>query len=120
MYVLTHDLHPHSFEMQLTQVKDRLEMAKASSIRNSYHPNTNANAQSNNTGGSNPFSFGGAGSRIAKPLRGGGGDGGGGGGGGGPGLRVLSSLQGGDSPGGSGSGGGGKRGSWFFGRRTED
>ncbi|KAI4100893.1 MAG: hypothetical protein L6R37_005208 [Teloschistes peruensis] len=110
----------HRFEMQLTQVKDRLEMAKASSIRNSYHPNTNANAQSNNTGGSNPFSFGGAGSRIAKPLRGGGGDGGGGGGGGGPGLRVLSSLQGGDSPGGSGSGGGGKRGSWFFGRRTED
>ncbi|KAL9577763.1 MAG: hypothetical protein Q9212_006160, partial [Teloschistes hypoglaucus] len=79
----------HRFEMQLTQVKDRLEMAKASSIRNSYHPTTTtaaANAQSSNGGGSNPFSFGGAGSRIAKPLRGGGGAGGDGAG---SGLRVI-------------------------------
>ncbi|KAJ2896506.1 Kinesin heavy chain [Zalerion maritima] len=47
------------FEAQLTAVKERLEAAKVGSTRDL------------NAGG---FGFGGAGSRIAKPLRGGGGD----------------------------------------------
>ena len=64
------------------------------------------------------FNFGGAGSRIAKPLRGGGGsneyvNGGG------PNMPVLNSLQvqeanGSPSSGGGGAGAGGKRSSWFF------
>jgi kinesin family member 5 len=49
----------NSFEAQLTAVKERLEAAKTGSTRGLGSP----------TGG---FSFGGAGSRIAKPLRGGG------------------------------------------------
>lgn len=86
-----------SFESQLSAVKDRLEAAKVSS-RNL--PTSPANQ--------GPFNFAGAGSRIAKPLRGGGG-------GeapinGAPGLPILSSLQSGDS----GTTGGGKRTSWFF------
>lgn len=51
------------FEVQLAAVKERLEAAKAGSTRG-------LNAAS----GFGSFSFGGAGSRIAKPLRGGGGD----------------------------------------------
>ncbi|KAI9672879.1 MAG: Kinesin heavy chain [Trizodia sp. TS-e1964] len=50
----------HKFEVQLTQVKDRLEAAKAGSTRGL--------SPSAPTG----LSFSGAGSRIAKPLRGGG------------------------------------------------
>src|SRR5436305_12900812 len=49
------------FEVQLTAVKQRLEAAKMGSTRGL--------ASSTQGGG---FSFGGAGSRIAKPLRGGG------------------------------------------------
>ncbi|KAL8689559.1 MAG: hypothetical protein Q9218_004798 [Villophora microphyllina] len=99
----------HRFEMQLTQVKDRLEMAKQSSIKN-------LNAQSNS--GGSPFSFGGAGSRIAKPLRGGGGFDQANGGG--PMPRFISSLQNQEANGSPGGGSGGKRSSWFFGRRTDD
>jgi kinesin family member 5 len=70
------------FELQLAQVKERLEAAKAGSTRGLNSP----------TG----FSFANAGSRIAKPLRGGGGDA--------PVVPTISSLQ----------NEGGKRGSWFF------
>ncbi|KAF7546497.1 hypothetical protein G7Z17_g8381 [Cylindrodendrum hubeiense] len=49
----------HKFEVQLAAVKERLEAAKAGSTRGLNGPGS--------------FSFGGAGSRIAKPLRGGGG-----------------------------------------------
>ncbi|KAG6158016.1 Kinesin heavy chain [Claviceps purpurea] len=52
----------HKFEVQLASVKERLELAKAGSTKGL-----------NSTGES--FSFTNAGSRIAKPLRGGGGDG---------------------------------------------
>ncbi|KAL8948758.1 MAG: hypothetical protein Q9222_005083 [Ikaeria aurantiellina] len=106
----------HRFELQLAQVKDRLEIAKQSSTRG-------LPSASNSSSG---FSFGGAGSRIAKPLRGGGGafdhanGTGGGGGGGGPNLRFISALQ--TQEAGSGSpsgGGGGKRSSWFFKNRGE-
>ncbi|KAI4274399.1 MAG: hypothetical protein LQ337_003971 [Flavoplaca oasis] len=91
----------HRFEAQLAQVKDRLEMAKQSSIKSASSPSQ----------GGSGFSFGGAGSRIAKPLRGGGPlDQGGGGGG--PNLRFISSLQGHETNGGSPSSG--KRSSWFF------
>ncbi|KAL9003782.1 MAG: hypothetical protein Q9188_003362 [Gyalolechia gomerana] len=90
----------HRFEAQLAQVKDRLESAKQSSIRGL------ASQSSNGPG----FSFGGAGSRIAKPLRGGGAvdyaNGGGG-----PNLPFLSSLQ---SQEVNGSPSSGKRSSWFF------
>lgn len=82
------------FEAQLTAVKERLEAAKSGSTRGLGSP----------TGG---FSFGGAGSRIAKPLRGGG-----------PAVPskddafgsvpTISSLQ--NEAGGNGS----KRASWFF------
>ncbi|KAL8894759.1 MAG: hypothetical protein Q9192_004067 [Flavoplaca navasiana] len=90
----------HRFEAQLAQVKDRLEMAKQSSIKSASSPSQ----------GGSGFSFGGAGSRIAKPLRGGGPlDQGGGGG---PNLRFISSLQGHETNGGSPSSG--KRSSWFF------
>ncbi|KAI0508548.1 kinesin-domain-containing protein [Xylaria bambusicola] len=53
----------HRFESQLSAVKERLEAAKAGSTRG-------LNAAS----GAGGFSFANAGSRIAKPLRGGGGD----------------------------------------------
>ncbi|KAI9847579.1 MAG: Kinesin heavy chain [Sclerophora amabilis] len=53
----------HRFEAQLTAVKERLEAAKVGSTRGLPGPAQN--------GG---FTFGGTGSRIAKPLRGGGGD----------------------------------------------
>jgi len=77
------------FEAQLTAVKERLESAKAGSTRGLGSPTA---------GG---FSFSNAGSRIAKPLRGGGG------------LEssnpipTISGLQ-------NEATNGGKRGSWFF------
>ncbi len=91
------------FEVQLTAVKDRLEAAKLGSSRG-------LSSSSNTSGG---FSFGGAGSRIAKPLRGGGGtdhmNGGG------PNIPFLSGLQTQES---NGTGSGNKRSSWFFDRRS--
>ncbi|KAF4126717.1 kinesin family member 5 [Geosmithia morbida] len=51
------------FEVQLATVKERLETVKAGSTRGLSHG-----------GDGGAFSFSGAGSRIAKPLRGGGGD----------------------------------------------
>ncbi|KAI1365058.1 kinesin-domain-containing protein [Xylaria arbuscula] len=53
----------HRFESQLSAVKERLEAAKAGSTRGL-----------NSASGGGAFSFANAGSRIAKPLRGGGGD----------------------------------------------
>ncbi|KAL8718829.1 MAG: hypothetical protein Q9225_004092 [Loekoesia sp. 1 TL-2023] len=91
----------HRFEAQLAQVKDRLEIAKQSSTR-SLSAQTNSGPS---------FSFGGAGSRIAKPLRGGGVFDHANGGGGGPNLPFLSSLQ---SQEANGSPSSGKRSSWFF------
>lgn len=82
------------FEAQLTAVKERLEAAKLSSARNVSSPTPN--------GG---FSFGGTGSRIAKPLRGGGGSIGEVNGTTQPAIPVLSAIQGQPS---------GKRSSWFF------
>ncbi|KAK8932027.1 Kinesin heavy chain [Metarhizium anisopliae] len=75
----------HKFEVQLASVKERLEAAKAGSTKG-------LNAT---TGG---FSFSAAGSRIAKPLRGGGGDG--------PNVPTIQSLQ--------NEGATNKRSSWFF------
>ncbi|SPO06007.1 related to kinesin [Cephalotrichum gorgonifer] len=75
------------FEVQLAAVKERLEAAKAGSTRGLGSPE-----------GIGGFSFANAGSRIAKPLRGGGG-------GDGPANPAISSLQ---------EGGGNKRSSWFF------
>ncbi|KAI4194844.1 MAG: hypothetical protein LQ346_003605 [Caloplaca aetnensis] len=96
----------HRFEAQLIQVKDRLEIAKQNSTRG-------LSSQSSNGPG---FNFGGAGSRIAKPLRGGGAfDHANGGGAGGPNLPFISSLQ---SQEANGSPGGGKRSSWFFNHRS--
>ena len=85
------------FEAQLTAVKERLEAAKLGSTRGMM-------SSSNPMG----FSFGGAGSRIAKPLRGGGAteyvNGGG------PNIPVLSGLQVQEA---NGSPSGTKRSSWF-------
>jgi len=78
----------HRFESQLTAVKERLEAAKAGSTRGLNSP----------SGG---FSFAGAGSRIAKPLRGGGA------GGDGPvAVPTVATLQ--------NEGNTSKRSSWFF------
>jgi kinesin family protein 5 len=80
----------HSFESQLTAVKERLEAAKAGSTRGL-----------GSSGGGASFAFGGGvGSRIAKPLRGGGGDG--------PALPIIGSLQK------DGEEQKNKRTSWFF------
>lgn len=91
----------HRFEAQLTAVKERLEAAKHGSTRN-------MSSASNNPVG---FNYGGAGSRIAKPLRGGGAheqmNGAG------PNIPVLSGLQAQEANGSPG----GKRSSWFFDRR---
>jgi kinesin family member 5 len=75
------------FEVQLAAVKERLESAKAGSTRGLNQGN----------GG---FSFAGAGSRIAKPLRGGGGDG--------PNIPTIQGLQQNDTTTSN------KRSSWFF------
>ncbi|GAP90463.2 putative kinesin heavy chain [Rosellinia necatrix] len=78
----------HRFETQLTAVKERLEAAKAGSTRG-------LNAAS----GAGSFSFANAGSRIAKPLRGGGGEA--------PAqVPTITNLQ--------NEGNAGKRSSWFF------
>ncbi|KAL9127064.1 MAG: hypothetical protein Q9217_003993 [Psora testacea] len=88
----------HRFEGQLAAVKERLEAAKFGSTRD-------LSSNSTTTPG---FSFGGAGSRIAKPLRGGGTteqvNGGG------PNVPALSGLQAQEANGSPGA----KRGSWFF------
>ncbi|KAI4175914.1 MAG: hypothetical protein LQ348_006085 [Seirophora lacunosa] len=106
----------HRFEAQLSQVKDRLEMAKQSSTKNL----SQGGAGGGGTNGPG-FSFGGAGSRIAKPLRGGGGAFDYANGGAGPNLPFISSLQNQEaSPGGGGGGGGGgKRSSWFFNKHKD-
>lgn len=76
------------FETQLTAVKERLEAAKAGSTRGL-----------NTASGAGGFSFANAGSRIAKPLRGGGGDA--------PAqVPTIANLQ--------NEGNAGKRSSWFF------
>ncbi|KAJ1333418.1 kinesin family member 5 [Microdochium nivale] len=78
----------HRFESQLTAVKERLEAAKAGSTRGLNSPGAG-------------FSFAGAGSRIAKPLRGGGT------GGDGPvAVPTVATLQ--------TEGNTSKRSSWFF------
>ncbi|KAH7375769.1 kinesin heavy chain [Plectosphaerella cucumerina] len=79
----------HKFEVQLAAVKERLEAAKAGSTRGL------------NSAGLGGFSFANAGSRIAKPLRGGGG------GEPGPTIPVINSIQ-------QNEGGSNKRSSWFF------
>ncbi|KAI6245056.1 Kinesin heavy chain [Erysiphe necator] len=80
----------HRFESQLLAVKERLEAAKQGSTRGLGSP------------GDGGFSFSGAGSRIAKPLRGGGGE---------PAsIPVISNLQNENSSSSNTS----KRGSWFF------
>lgn len=78
------------FEVQLASVKERLEAAKAGSTRG-----LNATG-----GGGGGFSFANAGSRIAKPLRGGGGDAP-------PVVPTIQSIQ-------QTDGASSKRGSWFF------
>ena len=89
------------FEAQLAAVKERLEAAKLGSTRGLSSASTTSAG----------FNFGGAGSRIAKPLRGGGGSETVNGGGGGPNIPVLSGLQSQQAD------GGGKRSSWFFNQR---
>ncbi|KAL9614019.1 MAG: hypothetical protein Q9167_001499 [Letrouitia subvulpina] len=97
----------HRFEVQLSAVKERLETAKIQ--------NSRAGMISPSSDMSNGFSFGGAGSRIAKPLRGGGTSAEyTNGGAGGPNLPILSGLQAQEANGGSERA---KRGSWVFGRR---
>lgn len=81
------------FETQLTAVKERLEAAKVGSTRGLGSPT-----------GQGGFSFGGAGSRIAKPLRGGGG------GVGGDGTTGPTSSGGENGAASNGN----KRSSWFF------
>lgn len=92
----TNDMY--RFEGQLAAVKERLEAARVGSAR----------GMSNSSNNSIGFNFGGAGSRIAKPLRGGGANeyvnGGG------PNIPVLSGLQAQEA---NGSLSPGKRSSWF-------
>ena len=104
-YVATTDLdamklpltHTHSFEAQLTAVKERLEAAKVSAATR--------NGNINVAGGAAPNGFGSQlGSRIAKPLRGGGGEG--------PMVPTLAGLQQQQQQEGP------KRSSWFFNQRT--
>ncbi|KAF2099488.1 kinesin heavy chain subunit [Rhizodiscina lignyota] len=88
----------HRFEAQLTAVKERLEAAKIGSTRGLGSP----------TGTGFGGAFAGAGSRIAKPLRGGGavGDV--------PTIPTISSLQSQEV----GGGAAGKRSSWFFNQKS--
>ncbi len=79
------------FEAQLTAVKERLEAAKVGSTRGLASSVTNGT-----------FNTSGAGSRIAKPLRGGGGDINGGA----PLMPTVANLQAQD--------GGKQRAGWFF------
>ena len=78
---------PNRFEVQLAAVKERLEAAKAGSTRGL------------GPGGQGAFSFNNAGSRIAKPLRGGGGDG--------PNIPTIQTIQQNEAV-------SGKRTSWAF------
>lgn len=97
-----------SFEAQLAAVKDRLEAAKTGSTRG-------LSLSDASSGGVN---FGGAGPRIAKPLRGGGANEYTVNGAGGLNIPVLSGIQAQEAnSGGASSGVGAKRGSWFFDRR---
>ncbi|KAI9833756.1 MAG: Kinesin heavy chain [Sarea resinae] len=90
----------HRFEAQLTAVKERLEAAKTGSTRGLSSPS-----------GAGGFNFGGAGSRIAKPLRGGGAAETNGG----PNIPVLSGIQAQEAGSGTSTG---KRSSWFFNQRS--
>ncbi|KAI9815189.1 MAG: Kinesin heavy chain [Thelocarpon impressellum] len=90
----------HRFEGQIAAVRERLEAAKAGSTRGMAGPNQAGGA----------FAFGNAGSRIAKPLRGGGGDAAANGQA--P-IPVLAGLQAqAQAP-----DGGNRRSSWFFNQR---
>ncbi|EON69421.1 kinesin heavy chain [Coniosporium apollinis CBS 100218] len=84
------------FEAQLTAVKARLEAAKVGVARGALPGSPTSTAS---------FAFGGAGPRIAKPLRGGGGDAPM------PMVPTLGSLQ-------QQEVGGAKRSSWFFNQRS--
>lgn len=96
------------FEAQLAAVKDRLDAAKTGSTRG-------ISVSDASSGGVN---FGGAGPRIAKPLRGGGANEYTVNGAGGLNVPVLSGIQALEAnAGGAGAGVGGKRSSWFFDRR---
>ena len=92
----------YRFEAQLAAVKERLEAAKPGSTR----------GLASHTDGPQGFSFGGAGSRIAKPLRGGGAFDGLGINGAGISVPTVSGLQAQEA-----SEARGKRSSWFFDRR---
>ena len=95
----------YRFEAQLTAVKERLEAAKISTRGVSSASNPSSSG----------FNFGGAGSRIAKPLRGGGGSefvngnqq---------PNIPTISNLQA-QEANGNPVGASPKRSSWFFDRR---
>ncbi|MCJ1356993.1 MAG: Kinesin heavy chain [Icmadophila ericetorum] len=89
----------HHFQTQVSALREHIESARSSSIRG---PTTSA------TSVPIGFSFGGAGSRIAKPLRGGGAIENSSG----PNMPVISGLQAQEA----GSEKGGKRGNWFFDR----
>lgn len=95
----------YRFEAQLAAVKDRLDAAKTGSTR----------GLSLSDAASSGVNFGGAGPRIAKPLRGGGANESMVNGAGGPNIPALSGIQAQEA---NAAGGiGGKRSSWFFDRR---
>ncbi len=106
-------LHKRRFEIQIANVRERLESAKVSSSNRA-----SISSPTSISGGG--FSFGGAGPRIAKPLRGGAAattetvNGNANGYGWAPSIPALSGLQ---QQQAQENGGGGKRGSWFFDRR---
>lgn len=87
LYYQVTNMSTPRFEVQLASVKERLEAAKAGSTRGL-------------SSGGGSFSFANAGSRIAKPLRGGGGDG--------PVVPTIQNIQ--QTDGAANN----KRGSWFF------
>ena len=103
----------HRFDIQIASVRERLENAKISS-------SNRASMTSPSSTSAGAFSFGGAGPRIAKPLRGGAAattetvNGNANGYGWAPSIPALTGLQ---QQQAQESGGGGKRGSWFFDRR---
>ena len=100
-----------SFELQISQVKERLEAARAGSTRNLTSPGGFAGPMNGGPVGGQGGPFG---SRIAKPLRGGGG-----GDGGAPVVPTFASLQAqAQANAQAAAGDGGKRGSWFFNQRT--
>lgn len=102
------------FESQLQAVKERLEAAKMGSTRGLGDKQQQQQGQGQTNGGY--FNLGGAGSRIAKPLRGGGGDTANGTIGAGPNIPVISGLQ--AQAVGEGPTQQSKRSSWFFQQRT--